>query len=187
MFSCELGPDLELRLLRPQHAEELFALIEADRDRLRQWLPWVDETKTATDSLAFIQHSSNDYSRTGAFAAGLFSEGKLAGVIGIHDMNANSQSAELGYWIGSGFEGKGFMTRACKAVVDYLFSDLFIERVVIRAATANLRSRAIPERLGFTHEGIQRCAGLAGIGRHDLEVYSLLRPEWEASRQARSV
>ena len=42
-------PDLELRLLAPDDAEELAALIERNRQYLREWLPWVDSSRTAAE------------------------------------------------------------------------------------------------------------------------------------------
>jgi ribosomal-protein-serine acetyltransferase len=88
--------------------------------------------------------------------------------------------AEIGYWIRSRYEGRGLVTRACEALIDHAFDTIGLHRVVIRAGVENTRSRAIPERLGFTFEGIAREEG-RGVGRfYDLAVYGLLDREWRA-------
>ena len=70
------------------------------------------------------------------------------------------------------------MTRACRVLIDVAFGELGLHRVVIRAGVDNPRSRAIPERLGFTEERIAREEGRGSGGFYDLVVYGLLDREW---------
>ena len=70
------------------------------------------------------------------------------------------------------------MTLAVRALVEHAFRGLRVHRVEIRAAVDNVRSRAIPERLGFTNEGVLRGAQRFPDRYEDLVVYSLLAPEW---------
>jgi ribosomal-protein-serine acetyltransferase len=74
------------------------------------------------------------------------------------------------------------MTQAVRAMERFAFVDLRLERVQICNAVTNTRSRAIPERLGYTLEGILRRHVLGGLGRPavDHSIYGLLKPEWEA-------
>ena len=76
------------------------------------------------------------------------------------------------------------MTRACRTLVTTAFKDLGLHRVEIRVVTENNRSRAIPEKLGFTREGVLRQAALLYNRYHDLEIYSMLKDEWPATRPA---
>jgi ribosomal-protein-serine acetyltransferase len=70
------------------------------------------------------------------------------------------------------------MTDACRALVDYLFSELKLHRIEIRCATDNVKSWAVPKRLGFSKEGVLRQAQ-AFDGRFlDIEVYGLLAEDW---------
>ena len=104
--------------------------------------------------------------------------GQVAGTIGCHALGHLNHSAEIGYWLGKAFEGKGIMTRACKALVSYAFKDLQMNRIQIRCATGNVRSCAIPQRLGFTREGVMRQSEWLYDHFVDLVLYSMLADEW---------
>jgi ribosomal-protein-serine acetyltransferase len=172
----DLGDGIEVRFLEPRDAEEVFAVIDANRERLRPWMPWVDPTLGPADTRAFIEGVRASGSEDGL---GIYVDGSYAGGIGLRADEVNGDS-EIGYWIGAAHEGKGLVTRACRALIDRAFGDLGLHRVTIRAAPDNARSRAIPERLGFREEGVLREAGRAADGHHDLVVYGLLDREWPA-------
>jgi ribosomal-protein-serine acetyltransferase len=85
-----------------------------------------------------------------------------------------NQIGYIGYWLAASYQGKGIMTKSCQMLIDYAFETLKLHRVVITCATENQRSRAIPLRLGFTHEGVARGAELL-YGRFlDYDTYALL-------------
>ncbi len=67
------------------------------------------------------------------------------------------------------------------ALIDLAFGELGVHRIVIRAGTENVRSRAIAERLGFIPEGVAREEGKGSIGFYDLIVYALLDREWSSA------
>lgn len=173
-MSClVIGPNLELRLLHTPDAEELFRLTEANRAYLRQWLPWLDGTRTVSDSRSFIVSAMRQFAETRAFVAGIRWEGKLAGVIGHNRIDWVEGTSSFGYWLGNDFQGKGIMTSCCRTLIGHAFSELKLERVVITCATGNTRSRAIPERLGFRCEGIEPQAEWLYDHFVDHAVYSL--------------
>ncbi len=84
MFSHLIARGVELRMPQPRHADELFALTDRNRARLRRWLPWVDGTKTAGDTRAFIRGSLRRHAESGEIVAGIWHRGKPAGTIGLH-------------------------------------------------------------------------------------------------------
>lgn len=180
MFTWRVDDEVELRLLQREDAEAVFHLIDADRERLRRWLPWVDEDRTPDDTRAFIEKALRQFAEGHGFHAGIWYRGELAGVIGLHFIDRNNRRTELGYWLAGRFEGRGIMTRACRAVVDYAFGRLGLHRVEIRCAADNHRSRAIPERLGFTQEGVLRESGYLDGRFVDMVVYGVLASEWRA-------
>ena len=76
--------------------------------------------------------------------------------------------------------GGGLATRTVKGLCDYCFDDLKLGRVEIRCALENVRSRRVPERLGFTQEGVLRRMDRLESGWSDWVVYGLLKDEWGA-------
>jgi ribosomal-protein-serine acetyltransferase len=179
MFPYALTDDAALHLLQPHHAEELFALVVQNRAGLRAWMPWVDDIRTVESIQEFIARMQAEQADTGNPTAVIMVRERLAGVIGIHPIHWNDRKTSLGYWLGAEFQGQGLMTRACRAMVHYALVEEGLNRVEITAATGNARSRSIPERLGFTHEGCMRQAQWLYDHFVDLELYAMLREEWE--------
>ncbi len=174
----DLGEGAELRRFTVDDADMIFAVVDANRARLREWLPWIDPMKSSDEERAWLTMVLAD--EGGMEGYGIFVEGTLAGGAGFR-IEPFHVMGEIGYWIAAEHEGRGLVTRACRALIDYAFGEAGIHRVVIRAAPGNVRSRAIPERLGFTEEGVMREEGLAAGGFHDLVVYGLLENEWPRS------
>lgn len=180
MFEAEIDKGLVLRLLEPRHAQTLFELIGQNRKHLGYWFPWVAETKTTTDSEVFIRSQLEKFAGGNGFQLGIWLDGELVGVIGLNYIFREFRCTEIGYWLGAEFEGRGVMTKACRYLCGYLFTELNLNRIEIRCAETNAKSRAIPERLGFTLEGTLRQMGYTQNGLVDYLVYGLLADEWRA-------
>ncbi len=178
MFRCDLGDGVVLRMFDGRHTEELFRLCNRNREHLRPFLPWIDQVRTSMDSGDFIRSGLQQFANDNGFQAGIWLNGELTGGIGYHYWNWSSRRTELGYWLGSEYQGQGLMTRACRAFTEYAFVELGLQRVEIQCASDNLRSRAVPERIGFTNEGVRRQAEWLHDHFADLVVYSMLRDEW---------
>jgi len=178
LFHLVIREDVELRLLEEHHCEQVFRVTEQNRRRLRRWLPWVDSVATPEDTRAFIRGSLQQFAEHNGFQAGVWVRKQFAGVIGHHKIDWLNRRVELGYWLAAGFEGRGIMTDACRAVVRHAFGEYLLHRVEIRCASGNRRSRAIPERLGFTEEGTLRHAEWLYDHYVDLVVYAMLAEEW---------
>jgi ribosomal-protein-serine acetyltransferase len=179
MFRAQLRPGIELRLLEERHAPAVFALIDQDREHLREWLPFVDATLVEDDTLSFIRATLQQFASNEGFVAGIWNGEQVIGVIGTRKIDWLNSKVEIGYWIARAFQGRGIMTEACRAVVDHAFSGLAVNRVEIQCATGNARSAAIPKRLGFTLEGTRREAEMVNGKFHDLLLFSMLQREWK--------
>ncbi len=167
--------DIELRRIAPKHAAALFALVDQNRTRLREWLPWVDKTKTTEDVLAFIKKTK----KKGEIHHVIFKNQTLVGIIGLHHIDHDNRKAIIGYWLAKEVEGQGIMTRAVRLVLQYAFNELKLHRVTIDCATGNAKSCAIPERLGFTREGQMRDSEWLYDHFVDLKRYSILEHEFK--------
>jgi len=169
---------LELRPVRLEHAPALYAAIDRNRQRLRQWLPWLGLDYGIEDVHRFIAERKEDHRMRTALATTIWSEGSLCGSIGLHKINPLHRSTSVGYWIDGAYEGRGIILRACRAMVTEGFGHYNLHRIEIRCATGNGRSCAIPRKLGFVEEGILRDAEWLYDHWVDLRVFSMLEQDW---------
>jgi ribosomal-protein-serine acetyltransferase len=173
----KVDKELYLRKISFNDADEIYALIDANRDYLSKWLPFVEMTKSVKNTMAFIDEVQKSYMHEMVFTIAY--QGKIAGLIGFKDIDRSNRKFEIGYWITSENEGKGLVTRCCRMCIKLAFDNMKMNRVQIKCAVDNVRSVNIPKRLNFQYEGIER-AGEMHDGRFiDLEVYSLLKKDWE--------
>jgi ribosomal-protein-serine acetyltransferase len=175
-FSWPIDDQATIAPFKPEDAETLFALVDGNRVRLARWFPWVDGSTGPEVQRAFIERCIA--SETDLEGNGIWAGGELVGGIGMR-VDVIENSAEIGYWLDERSEGRGLVTRGCALFIEHGFRVMGLHRIVIRAATDNVRSRAVAERLGFTQEGIGRESGRVGGGRYvDLVEYGLLDREW---------
>lgn len=166
-----------LRTWEEADAPALFALVDANREMLLPWLPWVPNVKTVNDSLEFIKTSSSDPNIEKGFEMGIWHNSELAGCLGLHEVSKEHRKTSLGYWLGRKFQGRGIMTKSVNRLIDYCFDELKVNRVELRAATENLASQSVAKRLGFTQEGILREAEMVNGRFLDNCVFSLLKKD----------
>jgi len=169
--------EIELRLVEEQHAQEIFNLTDTNRQHLRKWLPWVDQTCSVADTSAFIASCSRQFSENGGFQVVICFQDHLCGMIGHHGIDRPNRSTSMGYWLDAAHQGKGIMTASCRVMINHAFTELDLHRVDIRCAVENHRSRAIPRRLGFTLEGVARQSEWLYDHFVDLAIYGLLRTD----------
>ena len=155
-------------------------LIEANRAYLARWLPWA-ASQTLDDTLDFIRRTRAQLIDNDGFQVAIVSDDHITGVIGYHAVDWGNRSTRIGYWLDEEYQGRGTMTAAVRQLVDHALSVWQLNRVEIRAAVENHRSRAIPERLGFCEEGIRRQAEQVGGRYLDSVVYSMLGTDWRAA------
>lgn len=179
VFKYDISENTYLKLLDLNDVEELFELTDRSRDMLREWLLFVDNVKTIKDTERFIRDAMLQYAENNGLQAGIYYEGKLAGVIGYHQINKEHNWTSIGYWLGSDFVGKGLVTNSMRGFVDYAFDYLKVHRIEVRVAVGNIRSRTIPKILGFNEEGRLREAEWLHDRYVDQVVYGLTANEWK--------
>lgn len=179
MLTRELSHGVALRLLEERDVDELYALVEANRAYLAEWMPWA-ATETRGNAAAFIRLTRIQVGENNGLNTAITVHGRLAGMAGVGQIDWANRSTEIGYWLAAEHQGRGIMTAAVAAHLEHLFGALGLNRVTIKAATGNARSRAIAERLGFTLEGVEREAEWIGTRVHDLARYAILAVDWMA-------
>jgi ribosomal-protein-serine acetyltransferase len=177
MLRHDLPNGCYLRLLEEADAEELYALVDSNRAYLARWLPWANETRRP-DVLDFIRTTRRQLADNNGLQMAIVGDGEIIGVAGFHAIDWQNHSTSIGYWLAEARQGRGTMTEAVRALTDHAFAAWKLNRVEIRVAVENIRSRAIPTRLGFTEEGLLRQAERLGERFEDLVVYSMLAKDW---------
>jgi ribosomal-protein-serine acetyltransferase len=178
MFEYRLDDQFDLQLLETRHAGEFFELVKRNFARLNAWCPWLERVAAPESTREFLREKLLRYADGNGFTAGIFHIGRLSGVIALEYVDHPNRATEIGYWVDTKIEGHGTVFSACVAVISHAFNDLHLERIQIRCAVENTRSRSIPERLGFKHEGTLRQCERLTYRTVDLAIYGLLLSEW---------
>lgn len=111
------------------------------------------------------------------FAVTLRGGSEAMGAIGLH-MERKHERAEIGYWLGVPYWGRGFMTEAARAVVGYAFADGGVHRVFAYHFTRNPASGRVLLKIGMKREGTLR-QHVVKWGEHvDVDFYGIVREEW---------
>lgn len=168
---------MRLRLLEERDADELYELVDRNREYLARWLPWAAED-TLESTAAFIRMTRRQIAENDGLQTALAIDGAIAGVVGVHGIAWSHGSTSIGYWLGEEYQGRGAMTAAVRAYIGYAFGGCRLNRMELRAAVGNVSSCALAERLSFTREGVLRQAEKVCDRLYDVAVYSLLAAEW---------
>jgi ribosomal-protein-serine acetyltransferase len=180
MFNINIDNDLQLREIQMTDASHIFQIIDNERNYLQQWLPFVCFTKTIDDTESFIKNVLDETNVNREIVCAILYNKQIAGLISFKNIDRANHKTEIGYWLSESKQGRGLVTKACSKLVDLAFNTMALNRVQIRVGVNNIKSKAIPRRLGFKFEGIERAGELLNGTYLDLEVYSMLKNDWVA-------
>jgi ribosomal-protein-serine acetyltransferase len=209
MFYLAIDQEIQVRTLHPEDAAALFQLIERNRSRLRPWIhpSALPETISSTRKLtieSFLnslpdpleeQEDIHGYLQeldqyipllNPPMEMGIWVNGQLAGQIMLGRLPENSTEAEIGYWIDGGFEGHGIVTRCVSGLMDYAIDNMDVERFLIGCAAENLRSSAIPRRLGYRLLALVPDGEVVGDFIYDRLIYEMQSSVWRERARLQS-
>lgn len=172
-FTHKIDEELSLSLVQPSLAEEIYALVDRNREHLSPWMPWVKSTESVEQVHSWIKDSLKSFAEGTGMACAICLQDTIVGVIGYNEIDQSLCKAKIGYWISSEHQNRGIMTRACKHLIDHAFAELKLQKIEIAAARENERSRAVCEKLGMTLEGIITNSEKVGDDIFDHAVYGL--------------
>lgn len=184
MLTHPLADDAHLGPLEPWQAEEFFAHLEKERAHLSPWLPWAASITDVEGAREFLRGYADRHSRDAGRIYAIRVGGELAGGTVFRTFDTRTGVCELGVWLAESAQGRGLITRATGAMLDWAFRERGMARVEWCADVANVRSQAVARRLGMTREGVLRQAFVFGGRRVDIEVWSLLAGEWVGAAPA---
>ena len=179
MFKMHIDDDSYISLLETKDAEFLYDLIDRNREHLGEWLKIPGMTLHADDSRRFIERTRLRYANSEGYWLGIWQGKELMGSIGYLYIDQDNRKTEIGYWLGQEYEGKGLITKAIKALIYYAFDELNLNKVEIGAASDNLKSRRIPEKLGFRQEGELRDYEYINGKYLNRVIYGMRASEWK--------
>ena len=185
MYAISLGDDgAELRPLEPWQAEEFLAHMDRGREFIGQHNALPDVVTDLASSRAFLQAYAEKAAADTGRIYGIWTDGKLVGAVLFRRMDVEQGIAEAGCWLEPSAVGKGLVTRAVRVIIDWAVEERGIHRVEWVVSAANEPSIAVARRLGMTKDGVLRESYPYRGKRHDVEIWSVLAPEWRAGRQA---
>jgi len=167
-----------LKELEIKDAEHIFKAIDSQREYLGKWLPFVEFTKSVKDSLDYVDSVVTMPEECKEWQFAVFCGDDFAGLAGFKGTDRLNRKSEIGYWLCEKFQNRGIMTDSVNTLIKFGFSELGLNRIQIKCAPENVKSNKIPQRLGFTLEGIERASEFVkeGVFR-DANVWSLLKKE----------
>ncbi len=180
------GERIYIRVYDVSDAPAVTNAINRSAAELRVWLPWVGEKISLKYEEEFLRQAVEQMRESRAFSFAVFLKhtDELIGGVGTHPIDWANFKTEIGYWMSTAHSGRGYAVEACVLLLEFLFSELKLHRVVASAAEGNTASLRVIEKIGFTFEAVQREAFLIGSVWHNLRSYALLQDEYRAQRQS---
>ncbi|MGV9882295.1 GNAT family N-acetyltransferase [Streptomyces sp. NPDC003006] len=184
MFAISLGEGAELRPIEPWQAEEFSGHIERAREYAGPWVPFTVTVKDLQTAKSFLQaYADKQTSDTGRLY-GIWLDGTLVGGVLFRIFDTSVDGCEIGVWLEPSAAGRGLVNKASRILIDWAVEQRGMHRVEWLVSSLNDRSKVAAERLGFTKDGVLRESFPWQGVRHDMEVWSVLAPEWRAARDA---
>ncbi|MCZ6536158.1 MAG: GNAT family protein [Chloroflexi bacterium] len=185
--TIKVDEEILLRWPSMADAEELFKLIDTNREHLGRWLPWVDAIQSLDDEKGWIETTAAAKAKGQEWPPLIIYRDSIVGAIGTDTyFDPLHKVCGIGYWLAVDYQGRGIVTWACSAVINHLFGPLGMNRVQLRISPGNERSVAIAQRLGFVFEGVSRQSWLVNGQFLDMAVYSVLASEWRSRGASRA-
>lgn len=178
LFESKIDDHLSLVIPDLSCASEIYALIDKDRAHLRQWLPWVDATKSVTDTRKNLAERIEKITNKQQASFYATIDGEFVASVGF--ISHDNTEGEIGYWLLSQYQGKGLMTTLVQACIDYGFRELNLDTIIIKCAAGNTKSAGIPLRLGFTQSEKTEAPRVRNDSEQDTLVFTLERSNWAA-------
>jgi RimJ/RimL family protein N-acetyltransferase len=169
---------LEIRAPKPGDGAALNGAVLESWAEISPWVPWAKKRPSVEDSETVVRESMARFILRQDLMLLLFEKetATFVGGCGLHRINWDVPSFEIGYWVRTKFAGQGYITEAVKALADFAFSALGARRVHLQCDARNVRSQRVAERAGFALEASLHQSSLANDGTlADMMIYARLR------------
>ncbi len=178
MFTRVVDDEIELELATKYIAQDIFDIIDRNRDNLKHYFGWLDSVKEPTDTEEYIESRLELMAKGKTIYMAIRYKGKIVGVIDFNSIIEHNKTTEIGYILDKEFRGKGIMRRAVKELCNMAFNTMGMNKVIIRCAHNNPKSCNVAKSLGFTQEGTLREFEEIYGTFIDLNIFSMLKREY---------
>lgn len=161
--------------------EDAKAMYEnwAKDERVTKFLTWPPHENLETTQYV-LSMWCDDYKNDNFYQWAIVYEGKVVGSISVVRISDENELAELGYCLSYDYWGKGIMTECAKAVINFLFEEVSVNRVSICHAVQNPASGKVAKNCGLEFEGTHTEEFKTRWGEFlDISYYAIVRKEWE--------
>ncbi len=168
------GKNIVLRAFKNSDAGDLQENANNKKIARFTFVPYPYKLK---DAKSFIKRTRKNYrqKKEHNFAITLKKTNKAIGSISLMKLDFKNKNAELGYWLGEKYWGKGYTTEAGKLILRHAFNNLKLKRIYAMTFLSNKTSSKVLEKLGFKKEGILRKNVFRNNKFHDENLYAIVK------------
>lgn len=178
MVYTKVSTTIELELVSPHTVEEVYAIVENNREYLAEYLNWLDKTKSSEDVYQNTRNALSRFADKKGIDYVIKKNGRIIGRISIWQTNEDAKVYEIGYWIVKEQSRKGIMTLCAKEMLKVGIEYLKAEKFEIYCIAENTGSNKVARKLGFTHEGTIRNSIKVNERLFSMNVFGLLKDEY---------
>ena len=153
----ELDDGIRVRWLVTEDADNVARAVGESLDHLKPWMPWADvQSADPHFQRERLRNHPQQRARREEWQYGIFADGRpgMIGAIGLMTRRGPG-TLEIGYWLHVDAGGRGYMTNAARALTEAGLQVDGVDRMIIVCDEANVRSAAVPRRLGYTLDRIE--------------------------------
>ena len=176
-----------IRCWHPADAMLLKEALDASLDHLRPWMPWAhEEPEDIEKKINKLRTFRGRFDLGESFVYAVFNrdETQVLGGTGLHT-RIGEGALEIGYWIRASHINKGLATESSASLTKVAFEVHKVDRVEIHCDLQNLRSAAVPRKLGFSHEAtLRKRAPHPGENLRDVMIWTLFASDYPSSPSA---
>ncbi|MEU5159809.1 GNAT family protein [Streptomyces sp. NPDC020875] len=187
MFAIPLrtrdGERAELRPLEPWQSEEFYAHVERGREFIGRYIGFADAAADPAGARTLLQRYADRQAAGGGRIYGIWLDGTLVGGVLFVSLDDKAGTCEVGCWLEPAAVGRGLVTQSVRILIDWAVDARGVHRVEWVAASANTASVNVARRLGLRRDGVLRESFPHRGERYDMEVWSVLAPEWRELRE----
>ena len=173
-----IGKSINLRKVTPSDAESIYQNAKDKEICLAVPLPMPYTLKSAQDYIKVCQNKWKNKSEA-QFGIEDKNNGKIIGMIGLMNINYELKKAEVGYWLGKKYWGKGIAKEAIGLILNFAFSRLKLNRIYAKVKSRNISSVKLLEKHNFILEGRLRNDEKYKGRWDDLLIFGILKEEFK--------